>query len=58
MTDERYTVFPNEQEYLFFEGMGFYIVDIDDDFEIKNKNKMMKKYNGKKVTVIYLQSRY
>jgi len=34
LTDGRFTAFPGELQYLFFEGMGFYVVDIDDEFEI------------------------
>ena len=57
LTDKRFSVYPEEQEVLLMEGFPVYVLDIQDGFEIENKNEQLKKYDGKKITIIYLQSR-
>ena len=36
MSDERYTAYPQEQEYLLQEGFRVYALDVENDFVINN----------------------
>ena len=39
LTDKRYSIYPQEQEYLLCEGFPVYIIDVQERFEIKNDYK-------------------
>ena len=55
MTDSRFSAYPSEQEYLLMEGFVVYVLDVEDGFVIKNNNPGVKNYNGRNITLIYLQ---
>ena len=56
MTDDRFSVYPHEQEYLLMEGFRVWILDVEDGVQIENDTtEVLKKYNGAKITVVYLQ---
>ena len=56
MTDDRFSVYPHEQEYLLMEGFRVFILDVEEGVQIENDTtEVLKKYNGAKVTVVYLQ---
>ena len=54
MNNEAYTSFPNEREVLLPEGCSVYVLGIEKDKVIENPNKGYTKFNGRKITVIYL----
>ena len=54
LTDKRFSVYPEEQEFLLMEGFRVYVLDIEEGFEILNDHQDLQKYHGNKVTVIYL----
>lgn len=54
LNDKRYSVYPEEQEVLLMEGFTVYVLEVEEGFEICNKHSAVQKYDGKKITVIYL----
>ena len=52
LNSKRYSVYPEEQEFLLMEGFGVFILGIEDKMKISNK--FLPDYDGKIVTVIYL----
>jgi len=56
LNDKRFSVFPYEQEFLLMEGFQVFVLEVQDEFVIKNKHRDLQRYDGKELTVIYLQS--
>lgn len=54
LNDKRFTPYPEEEEYLLMDGFWIYVLDVEDNYEIVNKHKAFQKFNGKKITVVYL----
>ena len=52
LNSKRYSVYPEEQEFLLCEGFKVYILGIED--KVKISNKFLPDYDGKTVTIIYL----
>ena len=52
LNSKRYTLYPEEQEYLLMEGFRVYVLEVEDGFKIKNQH--LSKYDAKTVTVIFL----
>ena len=55
LNSKRYSVYPEEQEFLLMEGFMVYILGIEDKMKISNK--FLTNYNDKTVTIIYLLDR-
>jgi len=56
LNDEKYTAYPGEQVFLLGEGFPVNVLKVEQDVVIHNKNKSLKKFNNKKVTIIYLHN--
>ena len=54
LTDSNYSAFSNEQEYLMMEEFNVTVLNVQDDFTIKNDTKDLKMYNDKNLKVVYL----
>jgi len=54
LSDKRFSVYPEEQEFLLMEGFQVYVLEIEQGFEILNYHQDLQKYHGLNVTVIYL----
>lgn len=54
LSDERYSAFPAEKEFLLMEGFDVLIINVDNDYVIENKVPGLEAYNSKKVTIVYL----
>ena len=54
-TDERFTAYTHEQEYLLVEGLKVYVLDVEPNVEFINTRAGLGRWNGAKVTVVYLQ---
>ena len=53
LNNQNYSAYPQEQEYLFMEGMSAWILNVEDDVVIKNEHPHVQKFNGKPVTIVY-----
>ena len=54
LSDERYSAFPAEKEFLLMEGFDVLIINVDNDYVIENKVPGFEAYNSKTVTIVYL----
>ena len=56
MNSSLYSSYPDEGEMLLTEGIPVVILACQKDVEINNKHASMKRFAGKKITVIYLMN--
>lgn len=51
--DDKFTPYKHDQEEIIMDGVIFYILAVQDNFEITNEHASLQQYNGKKITIIY-----
>lgn len=54
LSDKRWSIYSQEEEYLLNGGFRVFVLDIEHDFEISSHHQDLKKYDGKTITIIYL----
>ena len=54
MTNEAYTAYPDEGEFLLMEGIDVHVLSIEHGYKLQSEFLQSTRFNGKTITIIHL----